>query len=287
MATFKAPTVKPGPGTYKSQPVSSPSKASQIIRWGQPNPGMAAAAPKPPPTAPAAAPPSPNVAPAAAPTPTDAALPPDATYEQVLGGLQRKRDADLAALTAQRTTTLLNYGYNEGPNGALTYDPNNPESLAAQMKKHYDQSRSGTGINMAARGQLYAGSYQNAQDTLNRGQLSAEDRQTKTLAAYLAGNTSGRATAQTNFELNAGQALGDRVARAPQNPLYSPQGDQPGAPAASGSPSPGAGGPAMYSGPKGLVNGKYVDKDGGIHATQTVKGKKYYLAGSGRWVPIG
>lgn len=279
MATFHAPTVKTI-GTPKYSPPKLPKPVPMGLGGRLKMPGVPAPGPTSPAPAAASAPP-PASTPAAAAGP--AALPPDATYEQILGALQRKRDTTLSQLAGDRTRTLLDYGFNENAaTGALSYDPNNPESKAAQLKKHYDQSRSGTGITMAAQGQLYAGSYQNAQDSLNRNQLSSEDQLSKALTNYLSGNTSAKTGAQTDYELGAGQAYGDRVARAPANPLYSPTPDQ-----ADGAAAPAAAaGPAMYSGPKGLVNGQYIDKDGGIHAVQTKGGKKYYLAGSGKWVPI-
>lgn len=43
---------------------------------------------------------------------------------------------------------------------------------------------------------------------------------------------------------------------------------------------------ATYSGQRGLVGDKYIDKDGGIHATMKKDGKTYYLTGSGKWQVI-
>lgn len=214
MATFRAPTIK-STGTPKYSPPKLPKSVPMGLGGRLKMPGAPSI------TAPAAATAPPPAA-TAAPDSGPAALPPDATYEQIIGALQRKRDTTISGLAGQRTTGLLNYGYTEDAAGKLAYDPNNPESQAAQLKKHYDQSRAGTGVRMAAAGQQYAGSYQNAQDTLNKGQLTDEDKLSKALQAFLSGNTQARTTAQTDYEFGAGQAYGDRVARVPQNPLYSP-----------------------------------------------------------------
>jgi hypothetical protein len=182
-----------------------------------------------------------------APAPDPNVLPPDAGYEQQIGALGRTRDDTLAGLSAQRSQGLLDYGYNEATGGALSFDPNNPFSRAALMKQSYDRSRASSGISMANAGQLYAGSYQNAQDFLNGNQLQGEDSLQKSLIRFLAGNTQAQGRAGTNYELGAGQAYGDRVGRASSNPLYTPTADAPApmaAPAPAPAPSSGA-----YRGP--------------------------------------
>ena len=100
--------------------------------------------------------------------------------ERGLAGTRRTNT--LAGLTQQRTSGLTNYGFTEAPGtGALAFDPNNPFSRASLLKKNYDISRARTGGQMASGGQLYAGVYQTAQDTLNRGQVGDEDTLQKSL----------------------------------------------------------------------------------------------------------
>jgi hypothetical protein len=140
--------------------------------------------------------------------------------------LQRQRDEQFAAITAERARTLSDFGFQEGPNGMLTFDPNNPFSKSAVMKKTFDTNRRSTGQSMASGGQLYSGAFQNAQDLINRNQLQSEDALTKNLQAFLARNTAsarGRAGG-TGYETAAGQAYGDRIGRFQSNPLYDPAG---------------------------------------------------------------
>jgi hypothetical protein len=169
---------------------------------------------------------------AAAPAPISNAttpLPVDAAYDAQMAALDKTRTSDLAAVTGDRTRGLGEYGFTESAfdpatqtMGALAFDPNNPFSKAALLKKSYDTGRASTGQSMASRGQLYSGAYQNSQDLVNRNQLQGEDTLQKSLSQFLAGN-SGRSTqAQTNYELGAGQAEGDRADRASTNPLYTP-----------------------------------------------------------------
>jgi hypothetical protein len=170
-------------------------------------------------------------------------LPPDASYDSIVAGLAKQRDTTLADLVGERTRTLSDYGFQEGPTGAITFDPNNAFSKSAVMKKTYDTNRRATGQTMGAGGQLYSGSFQNAQDLINRNQLQSEDTLTKNLQAFLARNTSQRATAGTNYETAVGQADADRIARFQSNPLYDPAtaDSTPGAaPAAAAAGAPAA-----------------------------------------------
>jgi hypothetical protein len=184
----------------------------------------------------------------AAPTPGQAPLPVDATFDAQIGGLENRRDSTLAGLTGGRTRGLAEYGFTESAfdpatqeMGALAFDPNNPFSKAALLKKTFDTAHRSAGQSMGAQGQLYAGAYQNQQDLLGRNQLQGEDSLQKSLAAFLSGNSGQRTQAQTDFELDSGQAFGDRVSRANTNPLYSPTTPEiPAAPAAPGAAAPKA-----------------------------------------------
>lgn len=160
---------------------------------------------------------APAPAPASASDPAAGGPPVDPVYDNTIGTLQRTRDTTLAGLTGQRTRTLADYGYNEGVGGSLTVNPNDPFSKAALLQRTYDQRRTGNTNSYAARGQLYSGALQNAQDAANFGQLRDSDQLQKALINFLAGNTGARNTAQTNYELGAGQALGDRIVRAANN----------------------------------------------------------------------
>jgi hypothetical protein len=177
--------------------------------------------------------------PGAAPARAGTAEPVDPTYDQQIGSLQRRRDDALAALAAQRNTGLSDYGYgatydDKGNATGLTYDPNNVYSQASLARKTYQQSKAGTSVNtLAARGKLYSGALVNAQNANDSNFSVGEDARQKSLLRFLAGNQSAQTTAGTDYELGAGQAAADRVARAPSSPLYDPStGPETGAPAA-------------------------------------------------------
>jgi len=149
-------------------------------------------------------------------------LPVDASYDAALASLTRQRDEGIAGIIGERSRTLSDFGFQEGPNGMLTFDPNNPFSRAAVMKHTSDVNRRSTAQTLGSGGQLYSGAFQNAQDLINRNQLQGEDALTKNLQAFLARNTGQRKETLTNYELAAGQAYGDRVGRFQSNPLYDP-----------------------------------------------------------------
>lgn len=171
-------------------------------------------------------PPEPPAAVETAPPPVEPGLlplPVDASYDNDIEGYRRTRDDTQAGLTGDRTRGLLDYGFNEDPTTkALAFDPNNPFSRASLLKKQYDIGRASTGQQMSSGGQLYAGAYQTAQDSINRGQLGAEDTLQKSLTGFLAGNSSARTRADNQFEFDSVGAEGRRTGRAGDNPLYSP-----------------------------------------------------------------
>jgi hypothetical protein len=228
-------------GAPRGRLISGPS----VISGYDPRRGLRPAAPKP--VAPVA-----SATPAAPATPqySLSALPPDASYDAAVAALQRQRDDQLAQLVQQRASTLLDYGFTEGPNGTLAVDPSNPFSKAAMAKRAFDTQHRSTGQSMAAGGQLYSGAFQNAQDLVSRNQLQSQDQMQKALGAFLVRNTQGRTQALTGYETAAQQAYGDRVGRFQSNPLYDPasldSGTPAGTPAAStGTPAAAAAKPAV------------------------------------------
>ncbi len=180
-------------------------------------------------------------------------LPPDATYEQAIALLQRQRAEGLAGIAGERVRGLSDYGFQEGPNGVLTFDPSNPFSKASLLKKAHDTTRRSTAQSMASGGQLYSGAFQNAQDLVNRNQVQAEDAQQKALQAFLAANTGRRKQALTDYELAAGQAQGERLGRFQDNPLYDPASGTMGTPPAAANAAAAAAaatGPAAAAKPR-------------------------------------
>jgi hypothetical protein len=209
-AHLKANANPAKPGEVK---ISTPNGFIPVSEWDF---GYGKGVLQPDPTAP--------LAPGAPPPAGELPLPVDSTYDSDIAGYDRTRRDTKTGLVGERDRGLKEYGFTEDPTSkALAFDPNNPFSRASLLKKNYDVSRASTGQNMGSRGQLYAGAYQTAQDSINRGQLGDEDTLQKSLGAFLAGNTGAMTDADTLYENNAATADARRTLRAPNdNPLYSP-----------------------------------------------------------------
>jgi len=169
--------------------------------------------------------PTPTAAPSAPAGP--APLPVDPVYQNQLGGLARSRDDALTGLAGEQTRALSDYGYNasfdaSGGVSSLAFDPNNPFSQAALLRKHYQQSKSATTNSMASRGQLYAGALQTALDRDDVNFQQGDDRLQKALTGSLSDISDRRRRALADYEFGAGSALSESVGRAQENPLYEP-----------------------------------------------------------------
>jgi hypothetical protein len=88
---------------------------------------------------------------------------------------------------------------------------------------------------MGSTGQLYAGSFQNRQDLINRSQLQDEDALQRSLQDFLARNTMSFGQTGVDYTTGVGQAALDAAARAASSPLYEPV-----TPAATPAPAPAA-----------------------------------------------
>jgi hypothetical protein len=175
---------------------------------------------------------TPTGAPAATPAApvNPSVLPPDAGYEATVGGLVKNHDATQAGLVNQKQQALLNYGY-DYVNGTLTFDPRDPFSQAAMLKRNYNQAQTGNTNSYAARGQLYSGALQNAQNESGFQFQKGNDTLTKALTDFLAGNTAALNQNDTDLEIGLGRATGDRLNNAADNPLYAPSAVPDAAPA--------------------------------------------------------
>lgn len=175
---------------------------------------------------------------------TSPALPPDPTWDKQTASINQGTENTVTGLKGDRDRTLLDYGYNvqydaEGnPLGnTLAFDPTNVFSRAAQLRKRWMESRSGTQNGMAAQGQMNSGAYGRAQRQVNYGESAATDAEIKGLQAFLARNGSQIAGARIAGQTALGEADAGRLDRVATNPLYSPNaagGHTP--PAASGRP---------------------------------------------------
>jgi hypothetical protein len=113
-----------------------------------------------------------------------------------MGGLTQTRDDTIGGLQQQRGAGLQEYGYTEDPNThAIAFDPNNPYSQAALLRKHYQQAKTGNTTSYAAQGQLYAGSLQNAQNASTDQFNASDDALTNAVINFLANNTTSSTTA--------------------------------------------------------------------------------------------
>lgn len=140
----------------------------------------------------------------------NAAPPIDPIYNQQVGAATKTRDDAIAYLGDQRNQGLASFGYNQ----QLQFDPNNPFSQAAMLKRSYDQARTGSFNRVAAQGGLYSGSMQNAQADVNFRQQSAEDALKKRLIAFLTKNTFGVNQARNTFAQNLAGYEAERLNRA-------------------------------------------------------------------------
>jgi hypothetical protein len=193
---------------------------------------------------PAAAAPAPTQVAAPAQAPLPLIEPPDASFTAEIEGLGKTYRSDLVGNTEGRKRGLSDYGYLEDETtGGLTFDPNNPFSRAALLKKNYDTQRRGAAGSMAARGQLYSGAFQNQQDLVNRGQLEGEDTLQKSLGEFLLGNTDSKRRIGEDYATGLRRADESRLGRINDNPLYSPTTSAADA-AAVTPPAKGIGSPA-------------------------------------------
>src|SRR5262245_32352969 len=130
-----------------------------------------------------------------------ATRPVDAQYELDVAGLGRTRDTTIAGLGQQRFQTISDYGFTPvadpttGVWGVGAFDPNNPYSKAALLKKSYDTRRAAR----AQQVQGFTGAYQNTQDALYAGQAQDEAQMRRALGDILTRNTGQVTQAGTDY----------------------------------------------------------------------------------------
>lgn len=141
----------PGRATAPALNVAARSTAAGAPGWKAPALTAASAAP-------AAAPATPAAAAGAQ------ALPINPQYGADVNAAQRNLDTALQTDQAQRAGLGATYGLGVDATGNVIDDKSNPYSRAAALQTAYDQSVRGTNNSYAARGQLYSGAIQNAQN---------------------------------------------------------------------------------------------------------------------------
>lgn len=119
-------------------------------------------------------------------------------FDSILTGAQNTADLNygntVAAIGMQQPIIQRSYGYND--DGSV--DPNNPFSKAQLLQRSYQQTKTGTGNQYAARGQLYSGALQRQQNE-NQFNFQAQDAQLRgSYAQQLAELARMRADAQNS-----------------------------------------------------------------------------------------
>lgn len=91
-------------------------------------------------------------------------MPVDPGYDAAIGAAGYGLQSSLLSAQYQRGQLGQTFGLGIDPQGNVFEDVSNPYSRAANFQKQYAQAQRGAQTSMAARGQLYSGAYQNAQN---------------------------------------------------------------------------------------------------------------------------
>jgi hypothetical protein len=159
--------------------LAKPKPANPWVSLGTLRMISQAGAPQP---APALIPASVAAAPAPDPAAVDAASAPlpapditqDPAYQARIAAILRRRDQSISDLGLQEVQTKKAYGID---------DTSDPFSKAKLMQESFQRNKAATGTTLAARGQLYSGSMQNAQDANQRSFNENQDALTKAYQA--------------------------------------------------------------------------------------------------------
>lgn len=180
--------------------------------------------PKTSPARPPAAPAGPPVPPALAPliaaltaqarSTQPQGLGVDPNYDAMLASATRNRDTALQQNEAARAQLGQTYGFRVGEGGSVMDDPTNPFSRAAALATAYRQRTQGSTTSYAARGQLYAGSLQNAHNANQEWNLRSRDALIRDFMNARTRLSNADVLAQNAFADAASAAEADRVQRA-------------------------------------------------------------------------
>ncbi len=154
---------------------------------------------------------------AAAQPPTPQAMPVDPGYDAATGAASYNLQTALQAAQYQRGQLGQTYGLGIRPDGSVFDDVSNPYSRAAEQQKAYDRARRGSTNSMAARGQLYAGSLQNAQNENANVAGRNRDALIRDFMGAQQAITQSEQGAQGQYLNAAAQAESERIARALAN----------------------------------------------------------------------
>lgn len=158
---------------------------------------------------------APGVTPAPALGPQ--AQPIDPIFDAQMGSANRSFSQTIAGLGYQRGQLGSIYGLGINAQGVVVDDPSNPFSRAAAYQQLYDRSVKGTRNSMAARGQLYAGSLQNAQNENARMNTQRRDALIREFMAAQQSIAQRELAAQGAYQDAEGSARAEAIQRAIQN----------------------------------------------------------------------
>lgn len=141
------------------------------------------------------------------PAPAGAPLPFDPIYEGQVGINTTSFNNTNVGLDQEQSGAVRSYGLD---------DPSDPFSRAALLKQVWQQRGRASGNSLAARGQLYSGAYQNAQNANALGQEQGLDSLRKGQNAVLANIAARRASARTGRDQGNLDAFSAAIGRASQ-----------------------------------------------------------------------
>lgn len=134
-------------------------------------------------------------------------LPWDAAYQQSQNNLQLGLNNTLAAIQGQVGALGRSYGFDASGN----IDPNDPFGRAQLLQRAFDQQKTGNKNGYAARGQLYSGALQNAQDAALFNYQAQDSALRNEFAQAQAALNAQRAAAYGNYYQGLNDAAWQRV----------------------------------------------------------------------------
>jgi hypothetical protein len=188
-------------GVQKPGPAGNASRAYLLNLW--------APKPKPKPAAPAR-PTGPAVTPGIPAAPGTPSAPWDTQFENTRALLGNQRDQSLTNIDLQEAQAKTRYGLE---------DVSDPFSRAAMLTRSYQQSRTGASNSLAARGQLYAGAYQNEMGTQDYNYNQSRDALGKEYSDLIQSLIQKRQAARGAYDTGVLGAGADRLDRALAQPL--------------------------------------------------------------------
>jgi hypothetical protein len=138
-------------------------------------------------------------------------MPVDPSYVASTGSAQRRLALTMAGLDYQQGQLGGTYGLGVNAQGGVFDDPSNPYSRAAALQESYRRAQLGNTTGMAARGQLYSGALQNAQNQAGRDYGQGRDALVRQFMAAQQQIQQGKLGASAAYEDAIAQAEAERI----------------------------------------------------------------------------